>query len=356
MIPALIAVIALGGLLYLALRPNAATKTGSGDVVQPAPLTAGKTVKPRIRLSGQTSARNFAQIMVPTFRGPDSGRDLTLMKTAAPGSYVKKGDVIAEFDAQNVIDHLDDVADTVQQAENDVKKREAEQQVEWHALQQSVKVAKATWDKAVMDERAAQVNTDIQKEIARLQVEESEAAYKALQTQLDERKRAHAAELKILQITVQRQKIHYNNHVIDLERFKIRAPMNGLVVMAQTFRGGQNRSVQEGDQVFPGMQIMKVVDTGTMQLEAFVSQADSSKFRVGQPAELGVDAFPDLKLKGKIYSIGALASRSGMGESYWVRSVPVKIAIEGSDPRLIPDLSAWAFIGGDAETQQLAQR
>ncbi len=354
-IPALIAVIALGGLLYFALRPDAATKTGGGDVVQPAPVTAGKDVKPRIRLSGQTSARNFAQIMVPTFRGPDSGRDLTLMKTAKPGSFVNKGDIVAEFDAQTLIDHIDDVKDQVQAAENDVKKREAAQLVEWTSLQQSVKIAKADWDKALLDRRAAEVNTEIQKEIAGLQAEEAEAAYKALLKELADKKRSHAADLEILKITVKRWGIHLNNHVTDLQRFKIRAPMSGLVVMAQTFRGGENRPVQEGDQVYPGMQIMKIVDTSSMQLDAYVSQADSDKFRVGQSAQIGIDAFPDLKLQGKIHSIGALASRSGMGESYWVRSVPVKIAIEGNDPRLIPDLSAWAFVES-AQQQQLAQR
>ncbi|HWR50047.1 MAG TPA: HlyD family efflux transporter periplasmic adaptor subunit [Bryobacteraceae bacterium] len=353
-IPALIAVIALGGLLYFALRPDAATKTGGGDVVQPAPVTAGRDVKPRIRLSGQTSARNFAQIMVPTFRGPDSGRDLTLMNAVKPGTFVNKGDIVAEFDAQTLLDHVDDVKDQVQQAENDVKKREAEQLVEWTSLQQSVKVAKADWDKALLDQRAAEVNTEIQREIARLRVEESEAAYKALIKELEDKKRSHAADLMILKITVKRQAIHLNNHVIDLPRFKVRAPMDGLAVMAQTFRGGENRSVQVGDQVFPGMQIMKIVDTRSMQLEALVSQADSDKFRVGQAAQIGVDAFPDLKFNGKIHSIGALATRSGTGESYWVRSVPVKIAIEGNDPRLIPDLSAWAFV--DSAQQQLAQR
>lgn len=355
-IPALIAVVVLGGLLYFALRPDAATKTGGGNVVQPAPLTAGKDVKPRIRLAGQTAARNFAQIMVPTFRGPDSGRDLTLMKTAKPGSFVKKGDIVAEFDAQNLIDHADDVKDQVQQAENEVKKREAQQLVEWTSLQQSVKVAKADWDKALLDQKAAEVKTEIEREITRLQSEEAEAAYKSIIKELAEKKRSHAADLEILKITVKRQYIHLNNHLIDLERFKMRAPMSGLVVMAQTFRGGETRSVQEGDQVFPGMQIMKIVDTSSMQLEAYVSQADSDKFRVGQSAQIGVDAFPDLRFTGKIHSIGALATRSGMGESYWVRSVPVKIAIEGNDPRLIPDLSAWAFIDSVTHEQQLAQR
>jgi hypothetical protein len=99
------------------------------------------------------------------------------------------------------------------------------------------------------------------------------------------------------------------------------------------------------------MQIMKVVDLSSMQLEARVSQTDSHNFRVGQTAEIGLDAFPGLKFPGRINTIGAIATK-GMWDQYYIRQVPVNIAIEGSDPRLIPDLSAWAFV--DTEKQQQA--
>lgn len=340
---ALIALMGLvGGALYLLLKPGPATQTGSTDLVRTAQVATGPLERV-VRVSGQTSARNFATIMVPVFRGPDSGRDLTLMKVAKPGSFVKKGDSVAELDAQNLKDHIDDVNDQVLNVENNVLKKKAEQEVEWESLQQNLRVARADRDKTKLDLSAAEVRTDIERELLKLNADEAEAAYKQLQGDMANKKAADAAELRILEITVKQQRIHLNNHSNDLKRFAMAAPMDGLVVMMQAFRQGQQKPIQEGDQVHPGMPFMKIVDLRSMQVEASVSQADASEFRVGQRAMVGLDAFPGLQFSGKIYSIGAMAVK-GQWDTYYIRNVPVRIAIEGSDPRLIPDLSAWAHV------------
>jgi HlyD family secretion protein len=119
--------------------------------------------------------------------------------------------------------------------------------------------------------------------------------------------------------------------------------MDGLVVMQQLFRGGEMAQLEQGDQVFPGQAIMKIVNTASMQLEAQVNQAESSHFRIGQRARIRVDAFPDVELEGKITSIGALAA-GGWRNSFYIRNVPVKLDIIGTDKRLIPDLSASAGV------------
>lgn len=332
----------LGGALYLMLKPTQATRTGSTDLVRTARATAG-TLERILRVAGQTSARNYATIIVPVFRGPDSGRDLTLTELAPAGSFVKKGDIVAQMDAQTLKDHIDDVVDLVQQAENDVLKKRAEQDVERESMQQNLRVAKADLDKAKLELAAGEVRTEIERELLKLSADEAEAAYKQLLRDVAFKNAADAAELKILQITVQRQKIHLNNHQNDVQKFVMRAPMDGLVVMTQTFRQGQTRQVEKGDQVHPGQPFMKIVDTSSMQVEASVSQAYSSELRVGQHATIGLDAFPGLEFPGRVYSIGALAVK-GMWDTYYVRNVPVRITIEGRDPRLIPDLSAWAHV------------
>lgn len=337
----------LAGGLYLLLKPGQVTQFGGTDLVQTAPVTPGP-IERVLRISGQTSARRLATLMVPVFRGPDSGRDLTLMKVAKPGSFVKKGDIVAYLDPQALRDHIDDLDDTVRQAESDVEKMKAEQEVEWETLQQNLRVAKADRDKAKLELSAAEVKTDIERELLKLDADETEAAYDQLQVDAANKKAADRAELRILEITAQRQKVHRNNHAHDLKRFTFRAPMDGLVVMSQTWRGGEMRQVQDGDQVYPGQQFMKIVDLSSMQVEALVSQADSSEFRVGQAATVGLDAFPGLHFKGRIYSIGALAVK-GIWDTYYIRNVPVRIAIEGADQRLIPDLSAWAHIRNDRQ-------
>ena len=132
----------------------------------------------------------------------------------------------------------------------------------------------------------------------------------------------------MLEITAQRHKVHRGNHARDLARFTMRAPMDGLVVMLQAWRGGEMRQIQQGDQVYPGQQFMKIVDPSSMQLEASVSQADANRFRVGQTADIGLDAFPDAHFRGRVYSIGALAVK-GIWETYYIRNIAVRITIEG---------------------------
>ncbi len=348
----LAAVAILGGALYLLLRQGQKTDTTGTATTTPTAAVTASPLERVVRISGQTSARRFETIMVPVFAGPDSGRDLTLMKVAKAGSYVKKGDLVAEFDPQSLRDHIDDLNDTVQQAENDIEKKKADQEVEWESLQQSLRVAKAEVDKARLDMQAAEVKTDIERELLKLAVDESEGAYKELQRDLANRKAAEKAVLRMLEITAQRQKVHRGNHVRDLKKFTMRASMDGLVVMLQTWRGGEMRQIQEGDQVYPGQQFMKIVDPSSMQLEGTVSQADSSQFRIGQTATIGLDAFPELRFKGRIYSIGALAVK-GIWETYYIRNIPVRILIEGRDDRLIPDLSAWAHVPVDRQEKAL---
>ena len=138
----------------------------------------------------------------------------------------------------------------------------------------------------------------------------------------------------------------------DLEKYTMYAPMDGLAVMANVFRGGEMAQVQLGDQVWPGQQILKVVDTRLMQVEGSVGQSDSGDLRLLQRARIGLDAFPDLQFAGKVYSIGALAA-GGWRQNFFIRAVPVRLQIEGSDPRLIPDLSAHANIVIDTVPDQL---
>jgi len=87
------------------------------------------------------------------------------------------------------------------------------------------------------------------------------------------------------------------------------------------------------------MVFMKVVDLSNMQVEASVSQAESELVRLGQKAVVRFDAYPGLILDGKVEAVGMMAT-SNRRVNYYVRRVPVRIGLEGSDPRVIPDLTA----------------
>lgn len=120
----------------------------------------------------------------------------------------------------------------------------------------------------------------------------------------------------------------------DLERSVVRAPKGGVV--SQTGR------LQVGNITPSGVPALSLVVSQQAWVEANFKETDLNHMRVGQPAELSFDAYPGLKVKGRVQSIGAgtgsefsvLPAQNATGN--WVKvtqRVPVRIAIDGKPPR-----------------------
>jgi multidrug efflux pump subunit AcrA (membrane-fusion protein) len=331
----------IGLVAFLRSRP-ATPQVAAAPAVRTARVVTGP-LRVTLRLGGSTSARSFANVVAPMMRGPDSGRALVLIYLPKSGTYVKKGEVVARIDAQSVKDHVDDVQAQVVTAEADIRKREAEQAIAMENVRQQLRLAKAELDKAQLDFKTAEVRTPIDLEILKLAVAEAEENYRQLEKNLPITQELHKSEIRILGFTRDRHARHRDRHAIDVERFTIEAPMSGLAVMNQVFRSGEMGQIQEGDQVSPGQPFMKIVDPSSMQLDASVNQVDGEMMRVNQAAVIEFDAFPGLRLRGHVAALGAMGV-GGWRQNFYIRSIPVRVAIDGSDPRVIPDLSGSADI------------
>ncbi|MBM3811208.1 MAG: HlyD family efflux transporter periplasmic adaptor subunit [Acidimicrobiia bacterium] len=292
-----------------------------------------------LRISGQTSSREYQNITASIMRGPDAGREMILLFLIQSGKQVKKGDLLAQIDSKSLEDHVDDIAADITNAEADIRKRKAEQAVDLENLNQTIRVAKSDLERATLDAKPSEVRTPIDQELLKLAVDEAAARYKQAQSDVEHKLVGYKSEIRILEITKWRHENHRERHRIDLVRFTIRSPMDGLAVVQATFRGGEWNLIQQGDQLFPGQLFMKVVNPANMQVEALMNQSESDLVRISQKTSIQFDAFAGMKFPGKIYTIGALAT-GGFRQNNYIRSIPVRISIDGSDPRLIPDLSA----------------
>lgn len=128
----------------------------------------------------------------------------------------------------------------------------------------------------------------------------------------------------------------------DLADTVIRAPVAGVV---------GNKGVVTGQYVRPGVIMLAVVPTEDLWVEANFKETQLAHMGAGQPVEITVDAFPDLKLRGHVESFspasGALFSllppENASGNfTKVVQRVPVKILIDpeqAAAARLVPGLS-----------------
>jgi len=137
---------------------------------------------------------------------------------------------------------------------------------------------------------------------------------------------------------------------LALRRTEVRAPISGRVA--------QSDRLQLGQQAVSSLPMLTIVADGTSYVEANFKETDLDEMRVGQPAQVRVDAYSGLVLKGHVASIGAgtgaefsvLPAQNATGN--WVKvtqRVPVRIAIDERSPRpLIAGLSTavTVFVDG----------
>lgn len=130
--------------------------------------------------------------------------------------------------------------------------------------------------------------------------------------------------------------------LLQLSRTTVRAPVSGVV--SQTDR------LQVGQQMLSGLPAVTLVANGRSWIEANFKETDLTHMCVGQPAEVTFDAYPGIRLRGRVASIGAgtgsefsiIPAQNANGN--WVKvtqRVPVRIALEENSPRpLIAGISA----------------
>jgi multidrug efflux pump subunit AcrA (membrane-fusion protein) len=273
-------------------------------------------------------------------RGGGGGGEfmLVLQDAAKPGSLVKKGDAVAEFDRQYMLLRLEDYNSSVIQTEASFKQLEANLDVSKKAHTQTIEVAKADLDKALLEMKTIPVLSAMDAERRRLALEEAQARYKQLQQEVKFVDIGLKADRRVAELQIKQSKLELQRAEANANRMLMKAPIDGLVVMQNVFRGSEFDQIKVGDQVYPGQMFMQIVDPSAMVINATVSQVDVGRLRIGQRARVRFDAFPDLELPAHIYSVGSVGKPS-RSRPDWVKELGVALRLDKMDPRVIPDLS-----------------
>ncbi|MBM3811942.1 MAG: HlyD family efflux transporter periplasmic adaptor subunit [Acidimicrobiia bacterium] len=278
--------------------------------------------------------------------GPGGGGGeftLVLQDAAKPGSRVRKGDVVAEFDRQYMLTRLDDYRASVTQTESSYKKMLADLEVSRKNHQQTIRSAEADYEKAKLDMRTTPVRSDIDAERLRLTLEEAEARLKQLKQEVQFVEVGIKADTRRADLELQQARVELKRAEANADRMLIKAPLDGIVVMQNTFRGTEFDQIKVGDQLFSGQMFMQIVESGSMVVNATVNQVDAEKLRIGQKARVKFDAFADLELPAHVFAIGTVA-KSSRYRPDWVKEMAVVLKLDKMDPRVIPDLSVAADV------------
>ena len=144
-----------------------------------------------------------------------------------------------------------------------------------------------------------------------------------------------------------------------LSKTEYRAPFDGVVTNLPVREG---ETVVVGIQNSPGSTLMTLADTSVITAEVMVDETDIVNVKLGQPAEVSIDAIPKKKFKGTVTDIGdnALVRSTGVATSQSTESsqeakdFKVVVTLQEVPENLRPGLSATARITTASKTSVLS--
>jgi HlyD family secretion protein len=269
--------------------------------------------------------------------------NLTILKLASPGTHVKKGDTIAEFDRQVQLLRLDDYKDSISQLDDNIARMRSDLQTSRKAHDHLVFAAKAALDKAELDLKTAPVRSANAVEGLKLNLEQAKAKYEQLLNEVKLVESSQAAQMRGAQIDRQQGTMELQRAQRNVDLMVVKAPMDGVVVLQTIFRGGDMGPVQQGDQLYSGRSFMQVIDPRSMLLLASVNQVDAEKIKIGMKARIHLDAYPGTEYPAHVAGINALSKTSNRRPNF-KGEIDVRLKIDSIDGNVIPDISGSADI------------
>jgi len=217
------------------------------------------------------------------------------------GSRVKKGEVVARLESQDV------EAAKTQAAAN-------------------LETARFNLENARAELADASLNLNRSKEL----VDKNFIARGEYDTSVARHKKAVAA-VNAAESVIRANEAALESAGIQLEYTLIRAPFDAVVL---------TKNADIGDIVTPfsasvesKAAVVTIADMDSLQVQADVSESSLGQVKIGQPCEIQLDALPNKRLRGAVHMIVPTGDRSKA-------AVMVKIRFVDWDHRILPEMSA----------------
>src|SRR5256886_12661692 len=164
----------------------------------------------------------------------------------------------------------------------------------------------------------------------------SEQEYNAAEAAYDVAKNTYESSLH----EIERAQAGSSQARDQLSKTTIYSPIDGTVTVLNSKQG--ERLVATGQ--FAGTEVMRVADLGHMEARVDVNENDVVNLKLGDKANIKIDAYGDRKFKGIVQQIANTGKTTGTGTQEAVTNFEVKIRIDDHDVALRPGLSCTADI------------
>ncbi len=168
-------------------------------------------------------------------------------------------------------------------------------------------------------------------------LDRAENDLKLRQTELAQREQS----VKTQETRIRTDEAALENARFDLNKVRIVSPITGLVT---------RRNIEEGETAVLGTMnnagtvLLTIADMSVIETEVEVDETDIPFVKVGQPAEITIDAFPDQKFPGRVTEVGNSAIQTTGAATTRATNFKVVVTLESEVPNVRPGFTCTAVI------------
>jgi HlyD family secretion protein len=290
--------------------------------------------KVEIETTGELEAKNSVNILGPSALRDFRIYELTIQSIVDEGIVVKKGDWIANLDRSDFQGKFGDKQIELEKANSKYTQTQLDTTLtmrqsrdELINLKYGVEEKKIVLEQSKFEPPATIKQNQIELEKAERAYQQAIDNYKIKKNQNIEKMREVAAELR-------KVKNETDNMAKMGESFTVLAPEDGMVIYTKDWDG---KPIKGGSRIGVWDPVVaKLPDLTSMISKTYVNEVDVRKIKPGQLVDVGLDAYPDKKLKGKVVRVANVGEQRPNSDA---KVFEVTIEILGTDPALRPAMT-----------------
>ena len=299
------------------------------------------TVKPQhgkfqieIVTTGELEAKSSVDVLGPTGLRSIQIYQINIDDIVPEGSLVKKSEYIATLDNSQLIEKVKNKQNDLEQSVSEYTQVKLDTALELRAardelinLQYAVEEKQLVLDQSTYEPPATikQANIDLEK--AKRELSQARSNYKLKYDKAVAQMQEATAELADDQ-----NSLDFLNRM--MQQLRITAPEGGMVIYARDWNGKKRTT---GSQINTWQPVVATLpDLSTMVSKTYVNEVDIRKVKSGQQVNIGLDAFPDKKLTGKVIEVANVGEQKPNSDS---KVFEVTIEIHDNDTTLRPAMT-----------------
>jgi HlyD family secretion protein len=271
---------------------------------------------------------------------------LTVLRLAADGAYVKKGDTICVLNAPELVSSSKDSQGTLDSLKAGLKKAEADNQLKIALLEAQLLTSEAQLQISSLDSLKIQFAPKIQQELLKLEMRKALIEKEKTEKKLAATKMIGETEIRQINARIIQQKAMVKLLTERVNSMTIIAQRDGIVMRTESpvfsiMGGGKiGGPIKEGSVLFLDNPVLQFPDLSKMQISAEVAEVDFKKLEKGQQANIIVDAAEKLSTTGKVNRKNLIGRNAQRYSDLKVKFYEVIIDVDSCHSRMKPGLSA----------------